>query len=101
MRYDKKVVVLRSDADEIYDPESGEYITAPGIEITKFCHVHDLGLERTLQVFGRTGVGALVVHHQGGLIEADKVRVSGKEFYIISATSLQHKASYIVSEAKV
>lgn len=100
MRYDKKVLFLRSDTGETYDPVSGEYVADPETEITRFCHVHDLGLERTVQVFGRTGVGALVVHHQGSLIEADKVKVGGKEFYINQAMCLRHKASYIVSEAR-
>lgn len=98
MRYDKLATFERSDAEREYNPEAGKY-TAPEVtQIKRRCHVHDLGNERTVQIYGRADVRALVVHHLGQLIEADKVKIGDVDYHINRGRQVSGKATYIVSE---
>lgn len=51
MRYADRIL-FEKGSSEFYDPDLGEHVTKPGEVITLPCLIIDLGIEKSIQVFG-------------------------------------------------
>ncbi len=98
MRYDTKVQFLKGEGEKVYDPDEGKYITTEPVTIDKPCHVHDLSTEKVVQIYGKSDVSAVSIHHQGNAVNAEKAKIKDKTYLITKTINLRNKASYIASE---
>lgn len=100
MRYDENVYFF-SRSERKYNPDTGQMDDIEEDLGMKRCSVNDLSTERTTQLFGRSNVGAISIHHQGEVVQADRVKWREKVYYISSKRRLRNKASYIATESRL
>lgn len=99
MRYDMKAVFYRIGPEK-YDPNTGSMTATEAVVGSKMCSIYDLSSTERITLLGRMDVKGLTLHHQGHVIAADAVLVGSKRYWVRSSRSLNHKASYVLEEAK-
>lgn len=97
MRYDTRAIFSQS-IDAGYNPVSGEKDKKLVRAFEMYVSVSDYGTERKLQMFGRTDLNAIMVHHQGSLIDADYITIKGKAYHIEHGRQVQGKSAYVATE---
>lgn len=60
MRYDKKIIFVKREEGK-YNPNSGEYEDDKDVETIKRANVTDLGIDRSVALFGSIEEGAKVI----------------------------------------
>ena len=101
MRYDTLVQFITEDG-AMYDPDIGGRAKVSQVQGEKHCLIYDMSKAERLETFGRIDVRAIVLHHLGKAIPANKLVVTSGDFIgkynIISVRSLRNKTSIVAQE---
>lgn len=98
MRYADRVTFTFNTQTK-YDPVLGRNVETQDQTEPEPCHISDLGIDRTLAVFGESGRDAKVVRLQKPLdITPDGAIVNGKK-YKIDSDRLKSRVFYLVGDA--
>jgi len=98
LRFDTEVTFIIEEGEPEYNPDLGRFEDAESESVTKWCHVHDLGTDELIQIYGRVDVKGLAIQHMGKPLGARTVKVGKNTYRILKARKRRNKASYLVGE---
>lgn len=79
MRYADRITFVVEAADEVYNPETGEYEGGEPVKEMLPCNISPLGINRTVQMFGAVDVSIEIARlQQPYKKDFDYVEVGGK-----------------------
>lgn len=96
MRFYKRVKFQTVIGVGSYDPKTQKRTRGTIDTVVRYCHVHDLGRDESVAVFGTTEVEALTVIHRGFLVNAETVLIDGVEYNIVRSSYTMNRSSYTV-----
>ena len=98
MRYDKKITFVKRENGE-YNPDLGEYEEDKDIRTIKRANVTDLGIDRSVAIFGSIEEGAKVIrllrHYKN---DWDFILIDGKKYESTKKRDLRLREGFIVQE---
>lgn len=98
MRYDKKIIFVKREEGK-YNPNLGEYEDDKDVETVKRANVTDLGIDRSVALFGSLEEGAKVVrmlrHYKD---EWDFILIDGKKYEPTKKRDLRLREGFVVQE---
>lgn len=96
MRFDKKVIFIRTLRDE-YDPEIGG-MKPIEIQDEKYCSCRALGVELKNEFLSKIDVGAISLVIKGLGKDYDQVEIDGKRYQVLAKEIFRTKTGYMVGE---
>ena len=81
MRYDTPVLFV-TEGEEVFDPNTGDYITSPAVREQRWANVSDMGEERQNLLYGGINQSALTVRIQDRPPEFNKLVINGKDYAV-------------------
>lgn len=96
MRFDKKVIFIRTLRDE-YDPETGG-MKPIEIQDEKYCSCRALGVELKNELLSKIDVGAISLVIKGLGKDYDQVEIDGKRYQVLAKEIFRTKTGYMVGE---
>lgn len=82
MRYDTQVFFRRFVKDT-YNPDTGDYIESPPIEVMRYASVTDTGTETLNLIYGNIKQGSKTIRLQRGYVEPfNEVRIGEKTYRV-------------------
>ena len=98
MRYDKKIYFVKQGED-VYDYDTGNYVTGEPIKHEAWANVSDMGTQRQTLVFGALKQGALTIRIQNKYEQPfDYIEVGGQPYNVASTRTFRHDQAFEVSE---
>lgn len=98
MRYDCEVNFIK-DGSKIYDESTGNHVTLPGTQVTKWVNVSDLGEDRKKMLFGNLNVKAKVIRIQGVYTDKfDSIALGTSKYVVESAKHFRNESVFYVGE---
>lgn len=98
MRYDKKIIFVKREEGK-YNPDLSEYEDDKDVETIKRANVTDLGIDRSVTLFGSVEEGAKVVrmlrHYKN---EWDFILIDGKKYEPTKKRDLRLREGFVVQE---
>lgn len=98
MRYDKKIIFVKREEGK-YNPDLGEYEDDKDVETVKRANVTDLGIDRSVALFGSVEEGAKVVrmlrHYKN---EWDFILIDDKKYEPTKKRDLRLREGFVVKE---
>lgn len=94
MRYDDRMTFIKL-GEEVYDPDTSTFIQSDEELATVPCHVSDLGMDRSMAIFGDYKKGRKVVRLENPYIESyDRVEYQDK-LWQVTAQRLSDTVIYL------
>lgn len=95
MRLSDRVSLIKKGKKK-YDPDRGEYVDSSERWDNYPCHISDLGVDRTQQLFGdyRPQVKVVRLQRPFRAFEVDTVKIDGKE-YTVRSVRLDDRVFYV------
>ena len=98
MRYDTRIYFVK-EGEEVYDYDTGDYITTEPIKYEAWANVSDTGTERMRLIYGALKQGALTVRIQGKYDETfDYIQVDGKKYKADAFRTFRNDQAFNLSE---
>lgn len=98
MRYDKKIIFVKREEGK-YNPDLGEYEDDKDVETVKRANVTDLGIDRSVVLFGSVEEGAKVIrllrHYRN---DWDFILIDGKKYEPTKKRGLRLREGFVVQE---
>lgn len=98
MRYDKKIIFVKREEGK-YNPDLGEYEDDKDVETVKRANVTDLGIDRSVVLFGSVEEGAKVVrmlrHYKD---KWDFILIDDKKYEPTKKCDLRLREGFVVQE---
>ena len=98
MRYDKKIIFVKREKGK-YNPDLGEYEDDKDVRIAIRANVTDLGIDRSVALFGSVEEGAKVIrmlrHYKNNW---DFILIDGKKYEPTKTRDLRLREGFIVQE---
>ena len=97
MRYDKKIYFVEEGKD-VYDYETGDYVTGEPLKVEVWANVSDTGTERMQLVYGALKQGAVTVRIQGEYEETfDYIEVDDKKYNVDAFRTFRNDQAFNLS----
>ncbi|MCK4024893.1 hypothetical protein [Streptococcus iners] len=100
MRYADRIVFIKTGA-EFYDPDIGEYISGANEEFVLPCHIVDLGVEKSMQIFGDYALERKICYLQNPLTVTNVVCVYKDKKYKVLADKQNSKVLYLEGDNSI
>lgn len=100
MRYADRIVFLKKGA-EYYDPDIGEYIGGTDEEFILPCQVVDLGVEKSMQIFGDYKLERKICYLQNSLTFMNVVCVYKDKKYKVLTDKQNSKVLYLEGDNSI
>ena len=98
MRYDKRIYFVK-EGEEVYDYDTGDYVTTEPIKHEARANVSRTGTERMQLIYGALKQGAITVHIQGKYDEAfDYIEVDDKKYNVDAFKTFRNDQAFNLSE---
>lgn len=98
MRFDKRVTLVGRSFEK-FDPITGNMIVVPGEGKTVPCNASDLGVNRTIELFGKLDKQVTVVRLQRPHNDFVKcVRLNNIEYNVIKIAGSRSKMTFYIEE---
>lgn len=98
MRYDQKIYFVK-EGEDVYDHDTGDYITTEPIKHEMWANVSDTGTERMQLIYGALKQGAITVRIQGKYEkEFDYIEVEGKKYNVDAFKTFRNDQAFNLSE---
>lgn len=98
MRYDKKIIFVKREEGK-YNPDLGEYEDDKDVETVKRANVTDLGIDRSVVLFGSLEEGAKVVRMLRRYKNKwDFILIDGKKYESTKKRDLRLREGFVVKE---
>lgn len=98
MRYDKKIIFVNREEGK-YNPDLGEYEDDKDVETVKRANVTDLGIDRSVALFGSVEEGAKVIrllrHYKD---DWNFILIDGKKYEPTKKRDLRLREGFVVQE---
>lgn len=100
MRYADRIVFLKRGA-EYYDPDIGEYVGGTNEEFVLPCQVVDLGIEKSVQVFGDYALERKICYLQNPLTVTNATCVYEDKKYKVLTDRQNSKILYLEGDNSI
>ena len=98
VRYDKQIFFVK-EGEEVYDYETGDYVTTEPIKHEAWANVSDTGTERMRLIYGNLKQGAITVRIVGKYDkEFDYIEVEGKKYNVDAFRTFRNDQTFNLSE---
>lgn len=98
MRYDKRIYFVK-EGEEVYDYDTGDYITTEPIKHEAWANVSDTGTERMQLIYGALKQGAITVRIRGKYEkDFDYIEVGDKRYNVDAFRTFRNDQAYNLSE---
>ena len=98
MRYDKRIYFVK-EGEEVYDYDTGDYITTEPIKHEAWANVSDTGTERMQLIYGALKQGAITVRIRGKYEkEFDYILVDDKKYNVDAFRTFRNDQAFNLSE---
>ena len=98
MRYDQRIYFVK-EGEEVYDYDTGDYITTEPIKHEAWANVSDTGTERMKLIYGALKQGAITVRIVGKYDkEFDYIQVGDKKYNVDAFRTFRNDQSFNLSE---
>ena len=98
MRYDKQIFFVK-EGEEVYDYETGDYVTTEPIKDEAWANVSDTGTERMQLIYGALKQGAITVRIVGEYDESfDYIEVDDKKYNVDAFKTFRNDQAFNLSE---
>ncbi|MFM0795997.1 hypothetical protein P7J53_10700 [Streptococcus suis] len=100
MRYADRIVFIKTGA-EYYDPDIGEYISGANEEFVLPCHIVDLGIEKSMQIFGDYALERKICYLQNPLTVTTAICVYKDKKYKVLTDRQNSKVLYLEGDNSI
>ena len=98
MRYDTRIYFVK-EGEEVYDYDTGDYITTEPIKHEAWANVSDTGTERMQLIYGALKQGAITVRIRGKYEkEFDYILVDDKKYNVDAFKTFRNDQAFNLSE---
>ena len=98
MRYDTRIYFVK-EGEEVYDYDTGDYITTEPIKHEAWANVSDTGTERMQLIYGALKQGAITVRIRGKYEkEFDYILVDDKKYNVDAFRTFRNDQAFNLSE---
>lgn len=103
MRFTDEIISVKRSSDLKYDPDSSEWIEGEAERTLTNANVTDMGMDRSVTVFGSVKEGAKVIRTQPlfSIPKFDYIEFEGKTWQVTTARNPSFRNSLIVQEVIV
>ena len=98
VRYDKQIFFVK-EGEEVYDYDTGDYVTSEPIKHEAWANVSDTGTERMQLIYGALKQGAITVRIRGKYEkEFDYILVDDKKYNVDAFRTFRNDQAFNLSE---
>ena|SRR5699024_922824 len=98
MRYSTPIYFV-AEGEDVYDYDTGDYITTEPIKDEVWANISDMGTERQTLIFGGLKQDALTIRIRGNYEkEFDYIEYDGKKYNYEAGRKFRHDQAFDVSE---
>ena len=98
MRYDKRIYFVK-EGEEVYDYDTGDYVTTEPIKHEAWANVSDTGTERMQLIYGALKKGAITVRiREKYEKEFDYILVDDKKYNVDAFRTFRNDQAFNLSE---
>ena len=98
MRYDTRIYFVK-EGEEVYDYDTGDYVTSEPIKHEAWANVSDTGTERMQLIYGALKQGAITVRIRGKYEkEFDYILVDDKKYNVDAFRTFRNDQAFNLSE---
>ena len=98
MRYDTRIYFVK-EGEDVYDYDTGDYITTEPTKEEAWANVSDTGTERMRLIYGNLKQGAITVRIVGKYDkEFDYIEVKGKKYNVDAFRTFRNDQAFNLSE---
>ena len=98
MRYDTRIYFVK-EGEEVYDYDTGDYITTEPIRHEAWANVSDTGTERMQLIYGALKQGAITVRIRGKYEkDFDYILVDDKKYNVDAFRTFRNDQAFNLSE---
>ena len=98
VRYDKQIFFVK-EGEEVYDYETGDYVTTEPIKHEAWANVSDTGTERMQLIYGALKQGAITVRiREKYEKEFDYILVDDKKYNVDAFKTFRNDQTFNLSE---